>query len=131
MGDKVNARWGPLQDATALVLLLSFSLPVYLARVVLPVASQFPMSAPPKSSLYVTEALSFRVSLLCDLFLVLTLFTSSILLHLLSAMPKKESLEDFLQQAREKGSDIKRGLLMVLQSRNTSNLRPSKTTREF
>lgn len=42
---------------------------------------------------------------------MLTLFPSSRLLHLLSAMPKKKSPEDFFQRAREKGSDINKAIV--------------------
>lgn len=41
---------------------------------------------------------------------MLTLFASSKLLHLLSAMPKKSS-EVFFQRAREKGSDINKAIV--------------------
>ena len=43
--------------------------------------------------------------------LLLTLFPSSRLLHLLSAMPKKKSPEDFFQRAREKGSNINKAIV--------------------
>lgn len=44
---------------------------------------------------------------------MLELFDSSILLPLLSTMPKKKSPEDFLQRARAKGSDVNKGNVNV------------------
>lgn len=55
------------------------------------------------------NTLSLCLSSFCDL--VLTLFPSSRLLHLLSAMPKKKSPEDSFQRAREKSSDINKAIV--------------------
>lgn len=55
--------------------------------------------------------LSLSISSVPRLSLVCPFFASSTLFHLLSAMPKKKSPEDFFQRARAKGSDINKAIV--------------------